>query len=323
MMQIFAGGDSDVVYDIVIGDESWIYSYDLERQSAQSIFPFEEFLIKLKRSRIIEKKMVAFFFGMTVKKPLKNSPTVKNQTRRPRAECDALDRAAAATRVSLNLYISQSRVNMRKVTSGSLRRTARVTGAAPRVSKSHHLSINRRAAACCSKISPDEVDEVTDIEEGPDDDMGVIPVSDVAGQVEFSCTIDQTVYKSTIHLHHYCVCAVPARYNPLLSQAPEAAFSTESDYLKSVKRSSSHRDFYFSSEVLTSEEKQGEIMVLTPYPLINYSSYILIGDPRFEFGYDANRAADSSGDRREIAAHGPCPDYADKFCALMIQFKFA
>ncbi|GBP64909.1 hypothetical protein EVAR_49202_1 [Eumeta japonica] len=44
-------------------------------------------------------------------------------------------------------------------------------------------------------LPPDEVDEVTDIEEGPDDDMGVIPVSDVAGQVEFSCTIDQTVYK--------------------------------------------------------------------------------------------------------------------------------
>ncbi|GBP29245.1 hypothetical protein EVAR_20608_1 [Eumeta japonica] len=44
-------------------------------------------------------------------------------------------------------------------------------------------------------LPPDEVDEVTDIEEGPDDEMGVIPVSDVAGQVEFSCTIDQTVYK--------------------------------------------------------------------------------------------------------------------------------
>ncbi|GBP88386.1 PiggyBac transposable element-derived protein 3 [Eumeta japonica] len=39
-------------------------------------------------------------------------------------------------------------------------------------------------------LPPDEVDEVTDIEEGPDDDMGVIPDSDVAGQVEFSCTID-------------------------------------------------------------------------------------------------------------------------------------
>ncbi|KAL4714191.1 hypothetical protein ACJJTC_008545 [Scirpophaga incertulas] len=39
-------------------------------------------------------------------------------------------------------------------------------------------------------LPPDEVDEVTDIEEGPDDDMGVLPVSDVAGQVEFSCTIN-------------------------------------------------------------------------------------------------------------------------------------
>ncbi|GBP12528.1 hypothetical protein EVAR_10202_1 [Eumeta japonica] len=39
-------------------------------------------------------------------------------------------------------------------------------------------------------LPPDEVDEVTDIEEDPDDDMGVIPVSDVTGQVEFSCTID-------------------------------------------------------------------------------------------------------------------------------------
>ncbi|XP_044735345.1 piggyBac transposable element-derived protein 3-like [Chrysoperla carnea] len=39
-------------------------------------------------------------------------------------------------------------------------------------------------------LPPDEVDEMTDIEEGPDDDMGVLPVSDVAGQVEFSCTVD-------------------------------------------------------------------------------------------------------------------------------------
>ncbi|CAG5023338.1 unnamed protein product [Parnassius apollo] len=39
-------------------------------------------------------------------------------------------------------------------------------------------------------LPPDEVGEITDIEEGHDDDMGVLPVSDVAGQVEFSCTID-------------------------------------------------------------------------------------------------------------------------------------
>lgn len=32
--------------------------------------------------------------------------------------------------------------------------------------------------------------ELNDIEDGADDEMGVLPVSDVAGQVEFSCTID-------------------------------------------------------------------------------------------------------------------------------------
>lgn len=39
-------------------------------------------------------------------------------------------------------------------------------------------------------LPSDEVDEMTDTEEGPDDDMGVLPVSDVAGQVEFSCTMN-------------------------------------------------------------------------------------------------------------------------------------
>ncbi|CAG4993180.1 unnamed protein product [Parnassius apollo] len=39
-------------------------------------------------------------------------------------------------------------------------------------------------------LPPDEVDEMTEIEEGHDDNMGVLPVSDVASQVEFSCTIN-------------------------------------------------------------------------------------------------------------------------------------
>ncbi|CAB3261696.1 unnamed protein product [Arctia plantaginis] len=39
-------------------------------------------------------------------------------------------------------------------------------------------------------LVPDEVDEMTDIDEGPDDDMGVLPVSNVPRQVEFSYTID-------------------------------------------------------------------------------------------------------------------------------------
>ncbi|GBP42731.1 hypothetical protein EVAR_23369_1 [Eumeta japonica] len=66
MMQRFGGGDSNVVYNMVTGDESWIYCYDYEtkRQSAQWVFPFEE-LTKIKRGRSVRKKMVASFFGMT------------------------------------------------------------------------------------------------------------------------------------------------------------------------------------------------------------------------------------------------------------------
>lgn len=35
-------------------------------------------------------------------------------------------------------------------------------------------------------LTPDEVDEMTDMGEGSDDDMIVVPVLDVAGQLEFS-----------------------------------------------------------------------------------------------------------------------------------------
>ncbi|GBP24556.1 hypothetical protein EVAR_79464_1 [Eumeta japonica] len=47
-MQTFAGGDSNAVYDIVIGDESWIHCYDPEpkKQSVQWLFPFEDVLTK-------------------------------------------------------------------------------------------------------------------------------------------------------------------------------------------------------------------------------------------------------------------------------------
>ncbi|GBP21736.1 hypothetical protein EVAR_10913_1 [Eumeta japonica] len=50
MMQRFAGGDSNAIYNIVTGDESWICSYDPEtkRQFAQWVFPFEELPTKPK-----------------------------------------------------------------------------------------------------------------------------------------------------------------------------------------------------------------------------------------------------------------------------------
>ncbi|GBP56885.1 hypothetical protein EVAR_41634_1 [Eumeta japonica] len=53
MMGTFAGGDSNVVYDIVTGPKSWIYCNDPEtkRQSAQCVLPFEELLTKVNRGR--------------------------------------------------------------------------------------------------------------------------------------------------------------------------------------------------------------------------------------------------------------------------------
>ncbi|XP_073953007.1 histone-lysine N-methyltransferase SETMAR-like [Choristoneura fumiferana] len=67
MIQIFNGGDSNAVFDILTGDESWIYCYDPEtkRQSAQWVFRFEELPTKEKRGRSVGKKMVASFFGRT------------------------------------------------------------------------------------------------------------------------------------------------------------------------------------------------------------------------------------------------------------------
>ncbi|GBP21903.1 hypothetical protein EVAR_7116_1 [Eumeta japonica] len=49
--EMIAGGDSNTVDNIVTGDESWIYWYDLEtkkkKQSAQWVFAFEELPTKI------------------------------------------------------------------------------------------------------------------------------------------------------------------------------------------------------------------------------------------------------------------------------------
>lgn len=67
MIKKFNGGDSNAVFDILTGDESWIYCYDPEtkRQSAQWVFPSEDLPTKLKRGRSVGKMMVASFFGRT------------------------------------------------------------------------------------------------------------------------------------------------------------------------------------------------------------------------------------------------------------------
>ncbi|XP_052753346.1 histone-lysine N-methyltransferase SETMAR-like [Galleria mellonella] len=66
MHERFNEGNSNSVFDIVTGDESWIYCYDPEtkRQSAQWVFPSEELPTKM-RDRSVGKKMVASFFGRT------------------------------------------------------------------------------------------------------------------------------------------------------------------------------------------------------------------------------------------------------------------
>jgi [histone H3]-lysine36 N-dimethyltransferase SETMAR len=64
-LQRFNGGASNHVYDIVSGDESWIYSYEPESkvQSAVWVFQDEAKPTKVIRSRSVSKKMVASFVG--------------------------------------------------------------------------------------------------------------------------------------------------------------------------------------------------------------------------------------------------------------------
>lgn len=65
MIKKFDGGQSMAVYNIVTGDETWVYCFEPERksQSAEWVFPFEELPTKVKKSRSTGKKMVASFFG--------------------------------------------------------------------------------------------------------------------------------------------------------------------------------------------------------------------------------------------------------------------
>ncbi|CAK1586181.1 unnamed protein product [Parnassius mnemosyne] len=80
-MQRFNGGKSNAVYNIVSGDESWIYSYETERkhQSAVWIFENEVKPTKVIRSRSVSKKMVATFVskkGHVATIPLQERRTV-------------------------------------------------------------------------------------------------------------------------------------------------------------------------------------------------------------------------------------------------------
>nr|XP_012227307.1 PREDICTED: uncharacterized protein LOC105675080 [Linepithema humile] len=81
MLKKFDRGQAKSVYDIVTGDESWIYCYESEskRQSAQWVFKDEEKPTKVKRGRNSGKKIVAAFFERTdhvVTVPLEDRRTV-------------------------------------------------------------------------------------------------------------------------------------------------------------------------------------------------------------------------------------------------------
>lgn len=64
MLEKYDFGKSKKVYEIVTGDETWVYQFDPEtkRQSCQWLFKNEQPPTKVKKSRSLGKKMVASFF---------------------------------------------------------------------------------------------------------------------------------------------------------------------------------------------------------------------------------------------------------------------
>ena len=63
MLKKFNRDQSNLVYNIVTGNETWIYSYESEcKQSTVWVFQNEPILTKVVRSRSAAKKMIACFF---------------------------------------------------------------------------------------------------------------------------------------------------------------------------------------------------------------------------------------------------------------------
>ena len=81
MLRKFDGGSSPSVWDIVTGDETWVYQYDPEtkQQSAVWVFPDENPPVKLNRNKSASKQMIACFFaniGHVATIPLEDRKTV-------------------------------------------------------------------------------------------------------------------------------------------------------------------------------------------------------------------------------------------------------
>lgn len=84
MISKYNCGASKAVYNIVTGDESWIYAYEPERkvQSTVWVFQCEAKPTKVVRSRSVKKQMVAFFFtkiGPVATVALENQKTVNSE----------------------------------------------------------------------------------------------------------------------------------------------------------------------------------------------------------------------------------------------------
>ena len=67
MLRRFEKGRSRRGYDIVTGDETWLYQYDPlnKRQSAEWVFPDDDPPTQVRRARSVGKQMIACFFART------------------------------------------------------------------------------------------------------------------------------------------------------------------------------------------------------------------------------------------------------------------
>ena len=64
MLRKFDRGRSPRVWDIVTGDQTWVYQYgpETKQQSAVWVFPDENPPVKFKRNRSASKQIIAYFF---------------------------------------------------------------------------------------------------------------------------------------------------------------------------------------------------------------------------------------------------------------------
>ena len=67
MLDRFDEGRSRRLYDIVTGDETWLYQFDplSKQQSAEWVFPDDDAPTQVRRARSVGKRMIACFFSLT------------------------------------------------------------------------------------------------------------------------------------------------------------------------------------------------------------------------------------------------------------------